>query len=48
MKAISAESSYQDIIEAADSIYNSRINLYELGSDVPQNIYRLSHPIARE
>lgn len=39
MKSISAESSYQDIIQAADSIYNSRINLYELGSDVPQNIY---------
>jgi len=39
MKSISAESSYQDIIEAADSIYNSRINLYELGNDVPSNIY---------
>ena len=39
MKAISAESSYCDIIEAADSIYNSRINLYEMGNDVPSNIY---------
>ena len=39
MKAISAESSYQDIIQAADTIYNSKINLYEMGSDVPLNIY---------
>jgi replicative DNA helicase len=39
MKAMSAESSYQDIIEAADSIYNSRINLYEIGNDSPSNIY---------
>ena len=38
MKAISAESSYCDIIDA-DSIYNSRINLYEMGNDVPSNIY---------
>jgi replicative DNA helicase len=39
MKAISPETNYSQIIETADNIYNSRINLYEIGNDVPENIY---------
>jgi len=39
MKSLPPESSYLDIINSADKIYNSRINHYEIGSDVPQNIY---------
>jgi replicative DNA helicase len=39
MKSISPESSYQQIIECADGIYNSKINLYEMGKDIPENIY---------
>jgi len=35
----SSLSSYQDIIDKADSIYNSKINFYESGSDIPENIY---------
>lgn len=35
----SSLSSYQDIIDEADSIYNSKINFYESGSDIPENIY---------
>lgn len=39
MKKMPPEASYRDIVEASDSIYNSRINLYELGNDTPVNIY---------
>lgn len=30
---------YQDIIDKADSIYNEKVNFYEVGSDLPENIY---------
>jgi len=39
MKAMPAESSYTDIIETADHVYNSKINLFDIGNDVPENIY---------
>ena len=39
MKNMPPEASYRAIIEAADNIYNSRINLYEIGNDTPSNIY---------
>lgn len=39
MKSISPETSYSQIIEQADNTYNSKINLYEIGNDVPVNIY---------
>ena len=39
MKAIAPESSYREIVETADQIYNSRINLFDIGNDVPENIY---------
>jgi len=39
MKSMSPEVSYHDIIEKADHVYNSRINLYETGEDSPTNIY---------
>src|SRR5210317_2360756 len=39
MKTIAPESSYRDIVETADQIYNSRINLFDIGNDVPENIY---------
>ena len=39
MKSIAADSSYSQIIGAADDSYNSRINLYEIGNDTPENIY---------
>jgi replicative DNA helicase len=39
MKTMAPESSYLDIIGAADKIYNSRINHYEIGNDSPCNIY---------
>lgn len=39
MKSVSPDSSYSTIIEQADNAYNSRINLYEIGNDVPENIY---------
>ena len=39
MKAIAPESSYRQIIVADDHIYNSKINLFDIGNDVPENIY---------
>lgn len=39
MKSISPEISYLKIIESADQIYNEKINLFEVGSDTPENIY---------
>lgn len=39
MKSVSPETPYHEIIEKADNIYNSRINLYETGEDSPVNIY---------
>jgi replicative DNA helicase len=39
MKNISPETPYHEIIEKADNVYNSRINLYEIGEDEPTNIY---------
>ena len=39
MKGMAPESSYIDIIETADQIYNSRINLFDIGNNVPENIY---------
>jgi replicative DNA helicase len=39
MKSISPETTYSEIIEQADNTYNSKINLYEIGNDIPENIY---------
>lgn len=39
MKNISAGSSYDEIVSAADKIYNEKINLYEIGSENPENIF---------
>ena len=39
MKNISPEVSYLKIVESADQIYNEKINLFEVGSDAPENIY---------
>jgi len=48
MKSMSPESSYQQIVECADAIYNSKINLYEIGKDVPENIYADMEEIIEE
>jgi replicative DNA helicase len=39
MKTMPPESSYLDIVNTADKIYNSKINHYEIGADTPENIY---------
>ena len=39
MKSISPDMPYLKIIENADQIYNDIINLFEVGDDVPSNIY---------
>jgi replicative DNA helicase len=39
MKSISSGSSYDQIVSEADKIYNEKINLYEIGSENPENIF---------
>lgn len=39
MKSLSTDVSYLQIVELADKLYNDKINLFEVGDDVPQNIY---------
>ncbi len=48
MKSIPLETTYSDIIEQADNAYNSRINLYEIGNDVPENIYEEMESLVEE
>ena len=48
MKNIAPESSYRDIIEVADNVYNSRINLYEIGNDTAENIYEEMEALVEE
>jgi replicative DNA helicase len=48
MKSISAESSYSQIVSSADDIYNSKINLYEIGNDTPENIYEEMESLIEE
>ena len=39
MKSLNTDVPYLQIIELADKIYNEKINLFEVGDDVPPNIY---------
>jgi replicative DNA helicase len=39
MKSLPPTASYAEIVDAADSVYNKQINHFELGGDVPVNIY---------
>jgi len=39
MKSLNTDVPYLEIIELADKTYNDQINLFEVGDDVPQNIY---------
>ncbi|MAG59506.1 hypothetical protein CMO96_01825 [Candidatus Woesebacteria bacterium] len=39
MKSIPDSSSYDEIINGADVIYNEKINLYQEGTDIPENIF---------
>ena len=48
MKNMPPEASYRSIVEAADNTYNSRINLYEMGNDSPENIYEEMEDIIEE
>lgn len=39
MRVISTSADYSSIIEEADKLYNQQINLYETGTDQPENIF---------
>ena len=39
MRTVSASMDYSCIIEEADKLYNQQINLYETGTDQPENIF---------
>lgn len=48
MRHISPEMSYSEIVEAADQLYNSKIDLFDSGEDVPENIYEDMEDIIEE
>ena len=48
MKNMPPEASYRSIVETADRVYNSRINLYEIGNDTPENIYEEMEALIEE
>lgn len=39
METISPSANYTDILQEADSLYNKKVNFFELDGDVPVNIY---------
>lgn len=39
MKSLPSSASFDSIVSEADKIHNSTINLYEIGSDKPQNLF---------
>lgn len=39
MKSLSADASFDEIVSQADKIYNDKINLYEMGSNKPENLF---------
>ena len=39
MKKLKPSASFDEIVQTADKIYNDQINLYETGSDQPENIF---------
>lgn len=48
MKSLAPEAGYTEIIEKADAAYNSKINLYEIGDDSPENIYEEMEALIEE
>jgi replicative DNA helicase len=48
MKTMSPSSEYNDIIETADKLYNNQINLYETGTDQPENIFDSMESLVEE
>ena len=39
MKSMSSSASFDDIVSEADKIYNDKVNLYEIGSSKPENLF---------
>lgn len=39
MKSLSTSASFDDIVSEADKIYNDKVNLYEMGSNKPENLF---------
>jgi replicative DNA helicase len=39
MKSMPSSASFDNIVSEADKIHNSKINLYEIGSDMPKNLF---------
>jgi replicative DNA helicase len=39
MKSLSSSASFDDIVSEADKIYNDKVNLYEMGSIKPENLF---------
>ena len=39
MKSMAASATFDDIVSEADKIYNDKVNLYEMGSSKPENLF---------
>ena len=39
MKTLSSSATFDDIVSEADKIYNDKVNLYEIGSNKPENLF---------
>ena len=39
MKSLSSSATFDDIVSEADKIYNDKVNLYEIGSNKPENLF---------
>ena len=37
-ESISSSASFDDIVGEADKVYNDKVNLYEIGSNKPENL----------
>jgi len=48
MESLDQSSSYTEILEAADSIYNKKVNHFELDGDVPRNIFENMESVIEE
>ena len=39
MKSLASSATFDDIVSEADKIYNDKVNLYEIGSNKPENLF---------
>ena len=48
MKSLDTLTSYDDLLDTCDSIYNKKIDFYEESGGSPQNLFSIVGPLVRE